>query len=81
MSPDKITSNKIDKIGIEYKIFEYTGRRKKEIMDFRAAPGNLQTGLNVMRTKLGITEDVQELKEHVQKHVKNIIEGKSIKKQ
>ena len=41
-------------LGIEYTIFEYSGQQKKKVMDFRSAPGNLSTGMEVMRKKFGI---------------------------
>ena len=67
-------------LGIEYTIFEYSGQQKKKIMDFRSAPGNLNTGMEVMRKKFGICNNTEELKEHVQNHVKNIITGKVIRR-
>ncbi len=63
-------------LGIEYNIFEYTGNQKKKILEFRPAPGNIDIAMKVMREKLGIIDDPSILKDHVQKHVRNIIEGK-----
>ncbi len=63
-----------NKIGIEYKIFEYRGNQKKQIMDFRSAPGNLETGMKVMQEKLGISNNM-DLATHIQNHTKKIIFG------
>ena len=49
------------KLGIEYNVFEYGSGVKKTIFKFRAAPGNIQAGLKVMESKLGI--DLDKIKE------------------
>lgn len=61
------------KLGIEYNVFEYGSGIKKTIFKFRAAPGNIKAGLQVMESKLGINLD--KIKEQQETNRKRIREG------
>lgn len=43
-----------DKYGIEFNVFEYKGMGKKRILNYHASPGNIESGINLIKTKIGI---------------------------
>lgn len=73
--------NEKNNLGIEYNIFDYSRGRKSKIMGFRAAPGNVETGLSLMRKKLGITSsDADKIKDAAKKNRHDVIHSSVLKR-
>lgn len=61
------------KLGIEYTIFEYRGQLKKPVLNYRPAPGNVESGIKLIKDKFG--EDFEGLRSAIVENRQRIREG------
>jgi len=66
----------LKKLGIEFKIFEDSGNGRKQVLGYRYAPGNLESGIKLMSEKLGNgNKGMDEMCKAIKENNKRIIRG------
>lgn len=64
------------KLGIEYRIFEDNGNGREQVLGYRYAPGNLESGLKLMTDKLSNGDKgIEDLSTAARENARRIMRG------